>query len=88
MRRQYEWTSRADIEAFEDGHAFRDQDIGLLDKRIERHHHTIADQATNAFAQDARGNQVQYRFLAADDECVPCIVASLEPYDGRRTIRE
>ena len=45
-----------------------------------RQHHTVADVALDACTHDAAGDQVQRRFDAIDDECVPCVVAALEAH--------
>ena len=46
--------------------------------RIE--HHAVADEAGHAFADDARGHQVQHRIRSADDQRVTGVVAALEPH--------
>ncbi len=43
-------------------------------------HHAIADQAQRVVAQDAGRNQVQHGLLAADDERVASVVATLEAH--------
>ena len=50
-------------------------------QRGRRQHHAVADQAKHAFAQDSRRNQMQHRFLAADDQRVAGVVAALETRD-------
>ena len=72
---------RTDLEARADLDALFLELGDFLAQRGRRQHDTVADQALHAVAQDARGNQVQDRLLAIDDERVPGIVAALEARD-------
>ena len=58
VRRQYERTSRADMQAFVNRHATGDQGVRFFDQRVERQHNTITDQALHAVAQDAGRNEM------------------------------
>ena len=58
------------------------QHFDLLQQGLRRQHDAIADQAQHAFAQHARGNQVQYRGLAVDDQGMAGIVATLKAHHG------
>jgi hypothetical protein len=51
-----------------------------MDQRLGRQHHAVADQALHAVAQDAGGNQVQHRLLAADHQRVAGVVPTLETH--------
>ena len=48
----------------------------------------VADEAGHALAHDARGNELQRRLDAADDERVPGVVAALETDDGLGVVGE
>ena len=65
----------ADIDA--GGFEFGD----FLLQRAGVQHHAVADQAQRVGTQDAGGNQVQYGFLAVDDQRVAGVVAALEAHD-------
>jgi len=54
---------------------FREQVGGI-------HHHAVADVASHAFSHDARGDQLQGRLLAIDDQGVAGVVTALETHDS------
>ena len=78
----------ADLQSLVDGNAAFDQCIRFGDQRIQRQNDTIANQALDAVAENARRDQMQYSFLAVDDECMTGVVASLEAGDRGRTFRQ
>ena len=51
-----------------------------------REHHAVADETLDVLAQDARGNQVQHRFPAVNDQRMTGVVATLETHHGGRPV--
>ena len=62
--------------------------VDLLEQRFGRQHDAIADVARDARAHDARRNQAQDGFLAADDQRVTGVVTALEANDALRVVRQ
>jgi hypothetical protein len=56
--------------------------VEFLDQRVGREHHAVADIARDAFAQDARGHQVQDGLFAADDQRMPGVMPTLVAHHG------
>ena len=54
----------------------------LCNQRLHAQHDAIADDAGDVVAKNPGRQQVQYRLLALDDQCVPRVVASLEACDN------
>jgi hypothetical protein len=73
---------RADAQALAHRHAALLQLLDLLEQRLRRQHHAVADQALHAVAQDARGDQVQHGLLAVADQRVAGVVPALEAHHG------
>ena len=64
-----------------------DEHLRLTQKRLERQHDAVADEAAHALAQDAGGDERKNGFLAADDERVTGVVAALKARHGARRAR-
>lgn len=60
----------------------------FLEQRFRRQHDAIADVARDAGMHDARRNQTQDGFLAADDKRVTGIVTALEANDALSVVRQ
>ena len=88
MGPQNQRARRADFEPFVDRHTIVDEIIGFFDQGLERQHNAVADQAIHAFAKNPRRDQVQYRFLAADDKGMTCIVTALETRNRCRLLSQ
>ena len=58
----------------------RSQLAHLLEQRLRRQHHAVADEAGHVVVQDAGGNQPQDGLLAVDDQRVAGVVAALEAH--------
>ena len=86
MRGEDQRTHRADLQALEHRNALPDQHLGFLEQRLQRQHDAVADQALHPGMQDPRGNQRQHGFLAADDERMAGIVATLEAHHCLRGV--
>src|SRR6266702_4562542 len=69
-----------------DAQARRNLDAGalelvhLLDQRLRRKHHAVADVAGHALPEDARGDEVQHGLPAADHQRMPGVVPALEAH--------
>ena len=67
----------ADEQIVIDPDAQLEQAVDFLDQTHRIDHHAVADDAHLAFAEDARGHDVQDVFLAADEDRVTGVVAAL-----------
>jgi hypothetical protein len=86
VRGEYQGASRTHAQTLEHRHALPDQHLRLLEQGLERQHHAIADQALHMRVQDSGGDQRQNGFLAADDQRVPGVVATLKAHHGLRSV--
>src|SRR6266853_6750132 len=73
---------------FADSRAGGFQLVHLLDQRLRRKDHAVADVAVDALPEDARGNQVQNGFLAADHQGMPGVVPALEAHHALGMVGE
>ncbi len=85
---KYQWTGLRNAQASADFHAGGFQLVHLLDQRLGRQHHAVADVTVDALPEDARGNQVQHGFLAADHQGMPGVVPALEAHHPLRVVGE
>ena len=88
VMRQDQRAGLAHAQALDYLHAVLRKLVNFLEQRIHRQHHAVADKAHHAVAQYARGNQVQYRLLAVDDERMPGVVSALKTHHRMRAIGE
>jgi len=58
----------------------------LLQQRFRGEHHPVADEATHPFTQDTRGDEVQHRLPAVDDQGMAGVVPALETHHGIRLV--
>src|SRR6185437_9710214 len=78
--RHDQWRGRADLDPRTHLDAIAFQLADLLDQRLRRQHHAVADQAQGVVAQDARRDQVQHGLLALDHQRMAGVVAALETH--------
>ena len=88
VRGENERTSRAHAQPLEHRHALVDEHLRLFEKRLEREHDAVADQALHVRVQDARWDEREDGFLAADDQGMPGVVAALKARDRMRPVGE
>ena len=88
MGGQDQRTCGTDPQSLHDRYAARLQHIDLFEQRIQSDDNAVADETFNAIPQDARGDQVQHGLLAADDEGVTGVVATLEADHCRGSLGE
>src|SRR5207245_4686069 len=62
--------------------------VHLLDQRLRRQHHAVADVTADALPEDARGNQVQNGLLAADHQGMSGVVSALEAHHPLSVVGE
>jgi hypothetical protein len=86
--RQDERAGFRDPQARRHRHAGRLQLVHFLHQRLRREHHAVADVAVHAGAQDPRGDEVQHRLLAGDDQRVAGVVPALEAHHALRAVGE
>ena len=88
VRGENEGTGRAHAQPLEHRHALVDQHLRLFEKRLEREHDAVADQALHVRVQDAGRDEREDGFLAADDQRMPGVVAALKARDRMRPVGE
>jgi hypothetical protein len=86
VKRQDEWARFADQQPRPHFETDRLEPGNLAKKMLRIDDDAVADEACHARAHDARGNELQRCLDAADDQRVPCVVATLEANDGLRVI--
>src|SRR5439155_23504484 len=62
--------------------------VDLLDQRLGRKDHAVADIAGHAFPEDARRNEVQHGLPAPDHQGMPRVVPALEAHHPLRVVGE
>ena len=78
--RQDQGTGAGDAQPVGDRDPGRFELVDLLQNGRRGQHHTVADVAGNALAQDAGGNQPQYRLLAVDHQRMAGVVPALKAH--------
>ena len=86
--RQDQRTGFRDPDAPVELHAGARELVHLLEQRMRREHHAVADVAGHARMQNARRDQVQHRLPPGDHQRMPGVVSALEAHHALRMRRE
>ncbi len=88
VKREDDVGAVADLQLRPDVDADRLEAGDFVEQRGRINHHAVADNSLNTRAQNAAGDQLQYEFLAADEDGMAGIVAALIASHGIKLFRE